>query len=78
MTTVGKKKAAVGGGGISGVVDLCAWWRYGDGIPTRCPTAPGITPPYVLPGLTGITAGVGIDCEACAGLSCVCEDEEWE
>ena len=64
MTAAGiEKKAAVGGGEVSGVVDLAVGWRNGDGMAV----APGITPPaYPLPGETGITAGVG--CVTCPGL----------
>ena len=67
-----EKKAAVGGGRVSGVVDLAVCWMNGDGIATGDPRAPGITPLVrVLPGETGITGGAGVCCTACTEFGCV-------
>ena len=63
------KKAALGGGGISGVVDLAVCWRNGEGITTCGPMVPGITGPvYVLPGEIGITGGAAVCCMVCPEL----------
>ena len=58
------KKAVVGGGEISGVVDLAVGWRNGEGIAICDPMAPGITGPVcVLPGEMGITGGAAVGCK---------------
>lgn len=61
-----KKKAAVGGGEVSGVVDR---WRNGDGIAIDDPAPLGITPlVYLTLGETGITPGDGVGFMPCPGF----------
>ena len=66
-----EKKAAVGGGEASGVVDLAVGWVNGDGISSG-PRAPGNTPLVrILPGETRITGGADVCCTVCTGFGCV-------
>lgn len=69
------KKAALGGGDSSGVVDR----RNGEGMTTCGPTAPGTTgPPYLVLGVAGVVARTGVRCGATNGVfRSVGEDEVW-